>query len=105
MRNSELVIERIQGVLPRTVVIHLMLFRQVAGNKYKIFTIPLNNRLSKIVESKLNEAQAGFRPNRSTLDDIFIICQTFEKYHEYNTDLQNIFVGSINRNKVIDNRN
>ena len=75
---------------------------------YKIFTILLNNRLSKIVESKLSDAQAGFRPNRSTLDNIFIIHQTFEKCHEYNIDLHNIFVDylqafdSINRNKVID---
>jgi len=73
---------------------------------YKIFTIPLNNRLSKIVDSKLSEAQAGFRPNRSTLDNIFIIHQTFEKCHEYSTDLYNIFVdylqafNSINRNKM-----
>jgi len=79
MRSSELVIKRIQGILPRTVAIHLMLFRQVVGNKYKIFTILPNNRLSKIVESKLSEAQAGFRPNRSTLKNIFIIRQTFEK--------------------------
>ena len=28
---------------------------------YKIFTILLNNRLSKIVDSKLSETQAGFR--------------------------------------------
>jgi len=57
------------------------------NNAYKIFTILLNNRLSKIVESELSEAQVGFRTNRSTLDNIFIICQTFEKCHEYNIDL------------------
>jgi len=78
---------------------------------YKIFTIILNNRLSKIVDSKLSEAQAGFRPNRSTLGNIFIICQTFEKCHEYNIDIHNIFVeyvqafDCINRNKVIDSLN
>ena len=37
----------------------------------------------------MSEAQAGFRPNRSTLNNIFIICQTFEKCHEYNIDLHN----------------
>jgi len=63
------------------------------------------------VNSKLSEAQAGFRPNRSTLDNIFIIRQTFEKCHEYSIDLHHIFVDylqafdSINRNKVIDSRN
>jgi len=44
------------------------------------------------MESKVSEAQAGFRPNRSTLDNIFIIRQTFEKRHEYTIDLHNIFV-------------
>ena len=78
---------------------------------YKIFTIFLKNRLSTVVESKLSEAQAGFRPNRSTLDNIFFICQTFKKCYEYNIDLHNIFVDyqqvfdSINRNKVIDSLN
>jgi len=73
---------------------------------YKILTVLLNNRLSKIVESKLSEAQVGFRPNRSTLDNICIICQTFKKYHEHKMNLHNIFVdylqafNSINRNKV-----
>ena len=38
----------------------------------------LNNRLSELVESKLSDAQSGFRPNRSTLDSIFIVHQTFE---------------------------
>ena len=44
---------------------------------YKIFTIILN-RLSEIAESKMSDVQSGFRPNRSTLDSIFIVCQTFE---------------------------
>jgi hypothetical protein len=38
---------------------------------YKIFKIILNNRLSEIVESKLSDVQSGFRPNRSTLDNMF----------------------------------
>jgi len=64
-----------------------------------------------MVGSKLSEAQAGFRPNRSTLDNIFIVRQTFKKYHEYKIDLHNIFVDylqafdSINRNQVIDSLN
>jgi len=63
------------------------------------------------VESKLSEAQVGFRLNRSTLDNIFIIHQTFEKRYEYNIDFHNIFVdylqafNCINRNKVIDSLN
>ena len=63
------------------------------------------------MDSKVSEAQVGFRPNRSTLDNIFIIRQTFEKFHECNIDLHNIFVDylqafdSVNRNKVIDSLN
>ena len=34
----------------------------------------------------------GFRPNRSTLDNIFIMRQIYEKCHEYNIDLHNIFI-------------
>ena len=75
---------------------------------YKIFTILLNNRLTDIIESKLGEYQMGFRPNRSTIDNIFIVRQVFEKCHEYNIDLYNIFVDytqtfdSVNRNKIIE---
>ena len=59
---------------------------------YKIFTIILNNRLSKIVESKLSDVQSRFRPNRSTLDNIFIVHQNLEKCYEYNIDLHNMFI-------------
>ena len=78
---------------------------------YKTFTILLNNRLSKIADPKLSEARAGFRPKRSTLDNIFIIRQTREKCREYNIDLRDICVDylqafdSVNRNKVIDSLN
>ena len=34
----------------------------------------------------------GFRPNRSTINNIFIVRQIYEKCHEYNIDLQNIFI-------------
>ena len=34
----------------------------------------------------------GFRPNRSTIDNIFIIRQIYEKCHEHNIELHNIFV-------------
>jgi sorting nexin-29 len=51
---------------------------------YKIFTTILSNRLSQIMESKLGEYQAGFRPNRSTVDNIFILRQMYEKCYEHN---------------------
>jgi hypothetical protein len=34
----------------------------------------------------------GFRPNRSTTDNIFIVRQIYEKCHEYNIALHNIFI-------------
>jgi len=46
---------------------------------YKIFSILINNRLSKMVESKLEDCQMGFQPNRSTIDNIFIVRQIIEK--------------------------
>jgi len=34
----------------------------------------------------------GFRQNRSTIDNVFIIIHIFEKCYEHNIDLHNIFV-------------
>jgi hypothetical protein len=50
----------------------------------------------------------GFRPNRSIVDNIFIVRQIYEKSHEHNIDLHNIFVDythafdSAYRNKLIE---
>ena len=48
---------------------------------YKIFTILLNNKLSNIVQSKLEDCQMGFQLNRSTIDNSFIVRQIIEKCH------------------------
>ena len=75
---------------------------------YKIFAILLNKRLIENIEIKLEDNQMGFHSNRSTVDNIFIIRQIFEKSHEYNTDLYNISVDythvfdSVYRNKLIE---
>jgi len=56
----------------------------------------------------MEDNQMGFRSNRSTIDNIFIIRQIFEKSYEYNIDLYNIFVDythafdSVYRNKLIE---
>jgi hypothetical protein len=39
---------------------------------YKIFAIILNQRMVDIAETELGDCQSGFRPNRSTVDNIFI---------------------------------
>ena len=73
---------------------------------YKIFAILLNKRLIQIIQKKLGEYQMGFRENRSTKDNIFIVQQIFQKCHEYDVDLHNIFIDytqafdSVNRNKI-----
>jgi hypothetical protein len=59
---------------------------------YKIFAILLYNRLSKITEPEIGDYQMGLRPNRSTVDNIFIVRQIYEKCYEYNIDLRNIFI-------------
>ena len=59
------------------------------------------------MENKLEDNKMGFCPNRSTTDNIFIVRQIFEKSHEHNTDLYNIFVDythafdSVDKNKII----
>ena len=73
---------------------------------HKIFAILINNRICTVVEHKIGEYQMSFRPNRSTIDNIFIIRQIYEKYHEYNIELHNVFVDfmqaldSLNRSTI-----
>jgi len=40
---------------------------------YKIFAVLIYNQLSKIIEPEIGNYQMGFRPNRSTIDNIFIV--------------------------------
>ena len=75
---------------------------------YKIFAIILYQRLADFTEAILRDYQSGFRPNRSTIDNIFMVRQIIEKCHEYNVDIYNIFIDythafdSILRNKILD---
>jgi hypothetical protein len=75
---------------------------------YKIFAVMLNKRLEDIVETELGDYQTGFRPNRSTIDNIFMIRQIIEECYKYNVDIHNIFIDymhafdSITRNKILD---
>ena len=44
------------------------------------------------MESKLEDGQCGFRPGRSTTDQIFTLKQIFENFWEYGSDLFACFV-------------
>jgi hypothetical protein len=59
---------------------------------YKMFAILLNNRLVVAIESKLDNCQMRFRSNRSTIDNIFLVKQIYEKCCEFHIDIYNIFV-------------
>jgi hypothetical protein len=75
---------------------------------YKIFAIILNQRLVDIAGTELGDYQSGFRPKRSTVDNIFLIRQIIEKCYEYNVDIHNVFIDCmhafdfIKRNKILD---
>ena len=48
---------------------------------YKKFATLLCNRLSNIIEAEIGYYQMGCRPNRSTIDNIFIVRKIYEKFH------------------------
>jgi hypothetical protein len=41
----------------------------------------------QIAEDKLGEYHCRFHKGRSTMDQIFVLCETIEKFHEYGVDL------------------
>ena len=42
------------------------------------------------MEGKLGEYHRGFRPNRSTVNNIFTLRQMYEKCYEHNIELHNV---------------
>ena len=59
---------------------------------WKVYAKCLERKCREIVESKLEDGQCGFRPGRSTTDQIFTLRQIFEKSWEYGKDLFACFV-------------
>ena len=58
----------------------------------KIFSRIILNRIQELVNSQLLEIQSGFRPNRSTIDQIFTLKMTMEKRKEFNKPLVMCFI-------------
>ncbi|WP_346303773.1 reverse transcriptase family protein [Pantoea sp. Morm] len=59
---------------------------------YKIFAIALYNRLVPYMEKIVDDYQAGFRKNMSTIDQIFTLKQVGEKMTEFGHSLWVLFV-------------
>lgn len=59
---------------------------------YKILTNILLARISPYVEDSLDDAQCGFRPNRSTIDNIYILRMLGEKKYEFNQNVHMLFI-------------
>ncbi|XP_025421560.1 uncharacterized protein LOC112691510 [Sipha flava] len=59
---------------------------------YKILAYCLLDRIQPIAEEIIGDYQGGFKPNRSTTDQIFVIRQTLQKMWEFNKDVYILFV-------------
>jgi len=73
---------------------------------YKIFSNILFNRLMPHVETTISDYQCGYRMQRSTVDQIFTLCQILEKCSEHGKDTHHLFIDfkaahdSINRRSL-----
>ena len=65
----------------------------------RILSKILLNRIKKKVNEKLRPNQAGFRPNRSTIDQITTLRIIIEQSKEWNSEL---FVNFIDYKKAFD---
>src|ERR1700733_9719774 len=58
----------------------------------KVFASIILQRIKTRTEEILSKAQAGFRANRSTIDQIFTLRQIAEKYEEYGKELYMCYI-------------
>jgi hypothetical protein len=61
----------------------------------KLFSRIILNRIQLLVDRQLLEAQSGFRSNRSTIDQIFILKLCMEKRREFNKPLFMCFIDTV----------
>ncbi len=58
----------------------------------KLFTRVILNRIQTLIDGQLLKQQAGFRANRSTIDQIFVLKMIMEKAREFNKTLFMCFI-------------
>lgn len=59
---------------------------------YKIFTTVIKNRLEPYAEKTIENYQAGFRPKKSTVDQLFVVRQLLRKCWEFDIDVWQLFI-------------
>ena len=59
---------------------------------YKVLTSVLCKRLKPHATALIGPDQCGFRPGKSTIDQIFTLRQTLEKRHENQDKIHHLFV-------------
>jgi hypothetical protein len=59
---------------------------------YKILSNILLARLTQYAEEVTGDLKCGFQRNRSTIDQVFCICQILEKKWEYNETVHQLFI-------------
>ena len=59
---------------------------------YKVLSSIILERLKQYSEETLGEYQCGFRPQRRTTDQIFVVRQILEKFYAHDIDLHFLFI-------------
>ena len=64
----------------------------VLNSAYKILSSILCERLKPFLQNIIGDYQCGFRPGKSTTDQIFTLRQILEKTREYQIDTHHLFI-------------
>jgi len=74
---------------------------------YKVFSNCVSSKLKEKSEEIIGDYQGGFRPGKSTTDQIFVLRQIFQKIWEFDKEIYILFIDfrkaydSIHRNSLI----
>ncbi|KMQ83699.1 endonuclease-reverse transcriptase [Lasius niger] len=64
----------------------------VLNSAYKILSFILCERLKPYLDDNIGDYQCGFRPGKSTTDQIFTLRMILEKTREYQVDTHHLFI-------------